>query len=118
MWLHWRVYRTQLKGRGSLAPEDAWSTHARTEELGLGSGSLCLGGEGVAGWPGSQAGNTGLGSPSLGCSLDGGVYLRKMLLPKLDGAGHGIDTLCLNFLLKLYGVLSFTNLKTFFLPAQ
>lgn len=41
MWLDWRVYRTQLKGRESLAPEDAWGTHARTEERGLGSRSLC-----------------------------------------------------------------------------
>lgn len=112
MWLDWKVYRTQLKEEGHW-PRKMHRAHMRREELGLGSGSLCLSGEGVEGWPGSQAGSTGLGPPSLGCSLDRGVYLHQMLLSKLDGAGHWIDTLP-TFLKKLLRVLSFTNLKPFF----
>ena len=45
-------------------------------------------------------------------SLDGVIYLYKILFPKLDGAGHWVYTLPIIFY--MYKVLIFVNLKTLF----
>ena len=99
-----------------------WKTHvahiSRTEKLGAGAGSLCLREEkgcevcsrnhvgGPWGW------NHLYLDEECSRSLDGVIYLYKILFPKLDGAGHWVYTLPIIFY--MYKVLIFINIKTLF----